>query len=97
MLIACLATLKLAPRLPTKVALAQFPDVQHAVDAVQEILRTPYGNNIRMHRVDFDKPPTLLTSFFTECVELVDDYSMPLNSGIFICPDLYVSDSYDVD
>lgn len=52
MLIACLATLKLAPRLPTKVALAQFPDVQHAVDAVQEILRTPYGNNIRMHRVD---------------------------------------------
>lgn len=45
----CLATLKLAPRLPTKVALAQFPDVQRAVDAVQEILRTPYGNNIRMY------------------------------------------------
>ncbi|KAI5124080.1 hypothetical protein M0805_003907 [Coniferiporia weirii] len=41
------ATLRLAPRLPTKVALAQFPDVQHAVDAVQEILTSPYGNFIQ--------------------------------------------------
>ncbi|EJD02134.1 D-lactate dehydrogenase cytochrome oxidoreductase [Fomitiporia mediterranea MF3/22] len=41
------ATLRLAPLLPTKVALAQFPNVQHAVDAVQEILRSPYGNNIQ--------------------------------------------------
>ncbi|THH06266.1 hypothetical protein EW145_g4198 [Phellinidium pouzarii] len=41
------ATLKLAPRLPTKVALAQFPDVQHAVNAVQEILRSSYGNFIQ--------------------------------------------------
>ncbi|KAL5529461.1 hypothetical protein ACEPAG_5446 [Sanghuangporus baumii] len=41
------ATLRLAPVLPTKVALAQFPDVQHAVDAVQDILKSPYGNNIQ--------------------------------------------------
>ncbi|KAH8117132.1 D-lactate dehydrogenase cytochrome oxidoreductase [Phellopilus nigrolimitatus] len=37
------ATLRLAPLLPTKVAIAQFPDVQHAVKAVQEILSSPYG------------------------------------------------------
>ena len=42
-----LATLRLAPLLPTKVALAQFPDVQHATDAVQELLSTPYGPHIR--------------------------------------------------
>ena len=42
-----IATLRLAPLLPTKVALVQFPDVQRAVDAVQEVLRSPYGNNIR--------------------------------------------------
>ncbi|KAL5511402.1 DLD1_1 [Sanghuangporus vaninii] len=41
------ATLRLAPVLPTKVALAQFPNVQHAVDAVQDILKSPYGNNIQ--------------------------------------------------
>jgi len=28
--------------LPTKVAMAQFPDVEHAVSAVQEILNTSY-------------------------------------------------------
>lgn len=28
-------------------ALSQFPDVQHAVDAVQEILTSPYGSHIR--------------------------------------------------
>ncbi|KAG7086533.1 hypothetical protein E1B28_002484 [Marasmius oreades] len=37
------ATLRLAPMLPTKVAMAQFPDVQQAVNAVQEILNSPYG------------------------------------------------------
>ncbi|KAK1223216.1 D-lactate ferricytochrome c oxidoreductase [Marasmius sp. AFHP31] len=37
------ATLRLAPRLPTKVAMAQFPNVEKAVDAVQEILNSPYG------------------------------------------------------
>ncbi|KAL1681223.1 FAD-linked oxidase-like protein [Schizophyllum commune] len=37
------ATLRLAPRLPTKVAMAQFPNVGAAVSAVQEILQSPYG------------------------------------------------------
>ncbi|TRM59932.1 FAD-linked oxidase-like protein [Schizophyllum amplum] len=37
------ATLRLAPRLPTKVAMAQFPNVGKAVSAVQEILQSPYG------------------------------------------------------
>lgn len=41
------ATLRLAPVLPTKVAMAQFPDVEHAVSAVQEILSSPYGPHIR--------------------------------------------------
>lgn len=42
-----LATLRLAPVLPTKVAMAQFPNVQQAVSAVQEILNSPYGPHIR--------------------------------------------------
>ena len=41
------ATLRLAPVVPTKVAMAQFPDVEHAVNAVQEILNTPHGPHIR--------------------------------------------------
>jgi D-lactate dehydrogenase (cytochrome) len=41
------ATLRLSPLIPTKVAMAQFPDVQHAVSAVQEILNTPYGHHIQ--------------------------------------------------
>ncbi|KAJ6488511.1 FAD-linked oxidase-like protein [Mycena vitilis] len=41
------ATLRLAPVIPTKVAMAQFPDVEHAVSAVQEILNTPYGPHIQ--------------------------------------------------
>ncbi|KAH7889949.1 FAD-linked oxidase-like protein, partial [Phlebopus sp. FC_14] len=41
------ATLRLAPRVPTKVAMAQFPDVGKAVGAVQEILNTPYGPHIQ--------------------------------------------------
>ncbi|KAJ7460976.1 D-lactate dehydrogenase cytochrome oxidoreductase [Mycena galericulata] len=41
------ATLRLAPLLPTKVAMAQFPDVEHAVSAVQEILNTPYGAHVQ--------------------------------------------------
>ena len=41
------ATLRLAPVVPNKVAMAQFPNVGRAVEAVQEILRTPYGANIR--------------------------------------------------
>ena len=41
------ATLRLAPLLPTKVAMAQFTDVGHAVSAVQEILQSPYGSHVR--------------------------------------------------
>lgn len=41
------ATLRLAPRIPTKVAMAQFPDVEKAVSAVQQILNTPYGTHIQ--------------------------------------------------
>ncbi|KAG2129919.1 D-lactate dehydrogenase cytochrome oxidoreductase [Suillus clintonianus] len=41
------ATLRLAPRVPTKVAMAQFPDVEKAVSAVQQILNTPYGSHIQ--------------------------------------------------
>jgi len=41
------ATLRLAPVVPTKVAMAQFPDVQRAVNAVQEILNTPHGPHVR--------------------------------------------------
>ncbi|KAG6818218.1 hypothetical protein H0H87_000123, partial [Tephrocybe sp. NHM501043] len=40
-------TLRLAPVVPTKVAMAQFPDVEHAVSAVQEILNTSYGPHIQ--------------------------------------------------
>lgn len=43
------ATLRLAPRVPTKVAMAQFPNVKNAVSAVQEILNTPYGPHIRSY------------------------------------------------
>ena len=42
------ATLRLAPKVPTSVAVAQFPDVQNAVSAVTEVLRSPLGSNIRM-------------------------------------------------
>lgn len=41
------ATLRLAPLLPTKVAMAQFPNIQQAVSAVQEILNSPHGLHIR--------------------------------------------------
>jgi D-lactate dehydrogenase (cytochrome) len=41
------ATLRLAPKLPTSVAVAQFPDVQNAVSAVLEVLQSHMGSNIR--------------------------------------------------
>ncbi|GLB35075.1 putative d-lactate dehydrogenase [Lyophyllum shimeji] len=40
-------TLRLAPVVPTKVAMAQFPDVEQAVSAVQEILNSPYASHIQ--------------------------------------------------
>jgi len=41
------ATLRLTPVLPSKVAMAQFPDVQKAVSAVQGILNSAYGLHIQ--------------------------------------------------
>jgi D-lactate dehydrogenase (cytochrome) len=43
-----LATLRLTPLLPTKVAMAQFEDVGSAVSAVQEILASSHGPHLRM-------------------------------------------------
>lgn len=42
-----IATIRLAPLVPDQVAMAQFPDVDKAVSAVQEILNNPYGFHIR--------------------------------------------------
>jgi len=65
-------TLRLAPLLPTKVAMAQFPNVEKAVSAVQEILNTPYGVHIRkcFPTIPFHNADPAL-----ECVELLDDSS----------------------
>lgn len=41
------ATLRLVPKLPTSVAVAQFPDVSSAVSAVTEILQSPMGSHIQ--------------------------------------------------
>lgn len=41
------ATLRLTTRVPTKVAMAQFPNVEMAVNAVNDILKTPYGPHIQ--------------------------------------------------
>ncbi|KAI0315334.1 FAD-linked oxidase-like protein [Amylostereum chailletii] len=49
------ATLRLAPLVPTKVAMAQFPDVEHAVRAVQDILNSPYGSHIQCVELLDDK------------------------------------------
>ncbi len=40
-------TIRLTPILPTKVAMAQFRNVEDAVSAVQDILRTPHGMQLR--------------------------------------------------
>ncbi|EPQ58249.1 hypothetical protein GLOTRDRAFT_126740 [Gloeophyllum trabeum ATCC 11539] len=41
------ATLRLAPLIPTRVAMAQFPNVDKAVSAVQEALNSPYGPHLQ--------------------------------------------------
>ncbi|KAF5379895.1 hypothetical protein D9757_007218 [Collybiopsis confluens] len=41
------ATLRLAPVLPTRIAMAQFKNVEQAVNAVQDVLNSPYGGNIQ--------------------------------------------------
>lgn len=72
--------MRLAPLLPTKVAIAQFPNIQQAVSAVQEILKSPQGLHIRK----FSDASTY-TSFnhHTECVELLDDRSECMASLFF--------------
>ncbi|EJD53239.1 D-lactate dehydrogenase cytochrome oxidoreductase [Auricularia subglabra TFB-10046 SS5] len=49
------ATLRLAPLVPTRVAIAQFKEVEHAVSAVQEILHSPYNMNIQCVELVDDK------------------------------------------
>ncbi|KAJ3776159.1 D-lactate dehydrogenase cytochrome oxidoreductase [Lentinula raphanica] len=49
------ATLRLAPLLPTKVAMAQFKNVEQAVNAVQDILNSPYGPHIQCVELLDDK------------------------------------------
>ena len=81
------ATLRLAPIVPNKVAMAQFPNVGRAVDAVQEILRTPYSANVRSCTPFFRLCFLLISD--SECIELLDDNSVygvglfhfPLGSG----------------
>lgn len=41
------ATLRLTPKLPTSVAVAQFKDVESAVSAVTEVLQSPMGPHVR--------------------------------------------------
>ncbi|KAF8120937.1 FAD-linked oxidase-like protein [Boletus edulis] len=67
------ATLRLAPLVPTKVAMAQFPDVKQAVSAVQEILNTPCGPHIRSYP---SSSFAVLLTIHPECVELLDDHMM---------------------
>ena len=59
--------------------MAQFPDVEHAVSAVQEILNDPNGSHIRAYQDSillFVPRTQLLYLFPIECVELLDDNSM---------------------
>jgi len=62
-------TIRLAPLLPTTVAVVQFPNVQKATEAVVDVLNSGVG--IRTYR------PVYLWSVISypapECVELVDD------------------------
>lgn len=74
------ATLRLAPLLPTKVAIAQFPNIQQAVSAVQEILNSPQGLHIRKFS---DTSTSALFTHHAECVELLDDRSECMASLFF--------------
>lgn len=60
--------------------MAQFPSVQHAVSAVQEILNNPNGPHIRMESYDPYCGRTLLKFTSIECVELLDDKSTYLHN-----------------
>lgn len=52
--------------------MAQFPDAEHAVSAVQEILQTPFGSHIRKI-----SPIRVCNKAHeaVECIELLDDHS----------------------
>lgn len=66
------ATLRLAPLLPTSVAVVQFPDVKKATEAVRDIINTGVG--IRTYIIE-----ARLTSFIqklAECIELLDSKFM---------------------
>jgi D-lactate dehydrogenase (cytochrome) len=71
-LITLIVTLRLAPLLPSRVAVVQFPDVEHATRAATETLN---------HGVNLRKPLQislfqLIQDAFIECVELLDKLSM---------------------
>lgn len=68
-------TVRLAPVIPTQVAIAQFPSAKHATEAVIEVLNT--GVNIRAYQ---PSGPSLSMAqndlYFAECVELMDSAFM---------------------
>ncbi|KAA1477037.1 hypothetical protein DENSPDRAFT_844188 [Dentipellis sp. KUC8613] len=66
------ATLRLAPLLPTKVAMAQFPDVEHAVSAVQEILASPYGSNVQCVELLDDNMMSALSQLLPHPLPVLD-------------------------
>lgn len=75
-------TIRLTPVLPTKVAMAQFRNVEDAVSAVHEILRTPHGMQLRTQKFLPLSTHSCLPCGFSECIELLDDSSKP-NSYFF--------------
>jgi D-lactate dehydrogenase (cytochrome) len=68
----CSVTVKLAPVLPTTVAVVQFPDVQKATEAVADILNKGIG--IRKSYCSESSPPLIASHL--ECIELCDDKFM---------------------
>lgn len=77
-LVAChsaTATLRLAPVLPSTVAVAQFPDIRHATNAVCDILN--HGAALRksesLQRCQMLSRACL---FPTECVEIIDELTI---------------------
>ncbi|KAG1838136.1 FAD-linked oxidase-like protein [Suillus subalutaceus] len=69
------ATLRLAPVLPSTVAVAQFPDIRHATDAVCDVLN--HGAALRksqaLQRCQMLSGACL---FPTECVEIIDELTI---------------------
>ncbi|TFY78542.1 hypothetical protein EWM64_g5473 [Hericium alpestre] len=80
------ATLRLAPVLPTRVALAQFPDAEKAVSAVQEILLSPYGSNMQCIEFLDENSMISFTSFETTYLTFYPSASCSL---LNVSPDGY--------